>query len=291
MTEGYPVAFGGIGVWAAHHDIGIAQARQRFAQFAVLRAISTVGPLRRDLVFKGGNALDFVWQPNRSTLDLDFSFDSTRDAVITVESLRSDIQPGLRLTSGALGVLLALNGVRQQPPGDGKTFVTFQIRVGYALPDEARLLTRMRSGETSVNVIPVEISLNEPLCANVEVALDGSHRLRVSTVEDIVAEKLRALLQQPIRNRRRRQDLLDIAVLLQEGHLLDHERVAAFLLAKSNARGVGVSRSAFHHPEIASRAESDYAALKDTTRRRFVPFDDAMAIVLRFVDELPIPDE
>jgi hypothetical protein len=42
---------------------------------------------------------------------------------------------------------------------------------------------------------------------------DGKRSLRVSIPEDIVAEKLRAFLQQKetIRNRERPQDLLDIA--------------------------------------------------------------------------------
>lgn len=56
--------------------------------------------------------------------------------------------------------------------------------------------------------------------------LAGSLPLRVSTAEDIVAEKLRALLQQALRNRTRRQDLLDIAALLRAGVPLDPARVA-----------------------------------------------------------------
>lgn len=149
----------------------------------------------------------------------------------------------------------------------------------------------MANGEASPQSIPVEISLNEPQCDNTLFRIDDAHHLRIGTVEDIVAEKLRALLQQPIRNRGRRQDMLDISVLLAEGHVLNRERVAAFLLTKAAARSVPVSRSAFHDPEISRRAEVDYAALETTTRQRFIGFDQAIEIVLAFVDELPIPEQ
>jgi len=55
--------------------VGISEARQRFAQYAVLRAVASPARLSELLVFKGGDALDFVWSPNRSTIDLDFSAD------------------------------------------------------------------------------------------------------------------------------------------------------------------------------------------------------------------------
>ena len=55
--------------------MGMSEARQRFAQYAVLRAVASPARLSELLVFKGGDALDFVWSPNRSTIDLDFSAD------------------------------------------------------------------------------------------------------------------------------------------------------------------------------------------------------------------------
>ena len=55
--------------------MGMSEARRRFAQYAVLRAIASLARLSELLVFKGGDALDFGWSPNRSTIDLDFSAD------------------------------------------------------------------------------------------------------------------------------------------------------------------------------------------------------------------------
>lgn len=272
------------------NGIGLQEGRRRFAQYVVLCAISEVAIFRRLLVFKGGNALDFKWLPNRSTLDLDFSVDAGISTDhLDLDSLRSHLDQGLRAVSGPLGVALRVQRARANPRGADKTFVTYQFNIGYALSDENPLRIRMASGEPSSRVIAVEISLNEPQCDNTVFVLDDSRQLRIGTLEDIVAEKLRALLQQKIRGRERRQDLLDIAVVLLEGRELDSSRVGAFLLEKAAARSVPVSRAAFRDPEIAQRAAVDYAKLRADTRVRFVPFDEALSTVLAFVDELAIP--
>jgi hypothetical protein len=195
----------------------------------------------------------------------------------------------LATSTRALGVGLRVQRIEQQPPGPNKTFITYEARVGYALPDEPRLQAKIAAGEPVPTVIPIEISINEPICAAADVLIDGQRHLRVSTIEDILAEKLRALLQQKIRNRTRRQDLLDIAVLVPAHPEIDRTRVAQFLLEKASARDVPVSRTAFHEPALAERARQDYAALETTTRVTFVPFDEAVRIFLDFTDSLPIP--
>lgn len=291
MTTSYPRRFVGIAPWAAANNVTVDEARLRFAQFGVLCGLSSVRSLREALIFKGGNALDFVWHPNRSTVDLDFSLDPT-NALPTLdkELLKTLLERGLSIVMPRLGTVFAVHRVRQRPEGVDKTFVTFEARVGYALQDETRLQQRMDQGEASSNVIRLDISLNEPTCDARLVELDETHALRVATVEDIVAEKLRALLQQPIRKRERRQDLLDIAVILHAHPDLNRERIARFLLEKAAARTVPVSRSSFRHPEIERRAREGYAELATTTRVSFVVFEDAFASLVAFVDKLPIPE-
>jgi predicted nucleotidyltransferase component of viral defense system len=134
-------------------------------------------------------------------------------------------------------------------------------------------------------VVEVEVSMNDPIY-HCEVARHGARSLRVSTAEDIVAEKLRALLQQPGRNRRRRQDVLDIAVVLADGPELDLAVVREALLVKARARGIEPTPALFLAPEIRERASTDYGALNPTTRRRFIPFDEAWAAVLELVAAL-----
>jgi predicted nucleotidyltransferase component of viral defense system len=290
VTPTYPIAFDDMRSWAEAAGVPVNEARVRFAQFAVLQSIATVRPLREGLVFKGGNALDFLWQPNRSTVDLDFSVDHTSSlATPDAEAIRTLLERGIPAVNSSLRVMLVVQRVRQDPPGEDKHFITFQARIGYALPDQARLRQRMEQGEPSPQGIDLDISLNEPIGAARLIEMSPGLRLRVATIEDIIAEKLRALLQQPIRNRQRRQDLLDIAVILRENIPFDRSLVTRFLLEKAAARNVPVTRAAFRSHDVIDRASADYAALEGTTRVLFVPVGEALTLLHGLVDELEVP--
>lgn len=245
------------------------------------------------MVFKGGNALDFVLLPNRSTLDLDFTLDHTPAAPpILAADIERRFGFGCRLIAGRMGMALVVQRVRQNPPGPDRTFVTFAVSVGYALPDQQAVIERARRGGRIAQTIDVDVSINEPICASTYLSLGaGLGTIRISTLEEIVSEKLRALLQQPIRKRERPQDLLDISVVFRSGTPLDPVSVARFLLVKAAARNVPVSRVAFHEPEIARLTHEGYDDLRATTRTLFIPFEEALGILLRFVDTLPIPEE
>lgn len=163
--------------------------------------------------------------------------------------------------------------------------------IGYALGDEPRLRARIDRGEQSIHVVLVDISRNDPVYDSVVFEVDVGRPLRICTVKDIVSEKLRALLQQPARNRHRPQDLLDIAVLLESHPSLDRSRIKAILLQKSAPpRNVHVSREAFRHPGISQRAASGYAELEATTRYRFIPFSEACDVFYHFIEELALPE-
>ncbi len=292
----YPTSFGEIGAWARESGVPLSEARQRFAQYAILRGIASSASLRELLVFKGGNALDFIWSPNRSTRDLDFSVDMTRlQGQDFVEMELQNLLSSAFATSGPqLGIVMAVHRVKRQPPGKDKTFATYTARVGYALPDDQRNRTLLVAGRPSNQVVPIEISINEPIGADESIPLGGSTRfLRVSTLNDIVAEKLRAFLQQKrdIRNRNRPQDLLDIALLLQRNLPLSLGEISHFLLEKADARGVPVSKEAFREPELAARASYEYEELRNTVRVEFVSFDKAIEILYDLIERLDIPEK
>lgn len=291
----YPTAFAEVATWATENGVTVPEARRRFAQYAILNAIASSRSLRRFLVFKGGNALDFIWSPNRSTLDLDFSVDMTKlegQDIIEAELL-SLLSRALDLSGRELRITAAVHSVKRQPPGEGMTWVTYKAKIGYALLDDAKNRTRLEAGQPSTLVVPVEISINEPIGDDRSLTLSGEKSLRVSTPEDIVAEKLRAFLQQKgeIRNRQRPQDLLDIAYLLRRSQTLNLRDVSRFLLVKSKARNVPVSKAAFQDPELVERASYGYDDLKDTVRANFVPFEEALELLYGLVSQLEIPEE
>ena len=78
----------------------------------------------------------------------------------------------LDISGRGSGVALRVHSLRRQPPGEGKTFVTYTARIGYALPDEGRNRTRrLGAGQPSTNAVPVEVSINEPIGADADVAV------------------------------------------------------------------------------------------------------------------------
>jgi predicted nucleotidyltransferase component of viral defense system len=295
MKVSYPTSFDDIRPWAKANGVRAAESRLRFAQYGILRAISLSRDLSRRLVFKGGNALDFIWQPNRSTSDLDFSIDMSQGMAVIddEETLRRLFAGALTAAGRALNIAYGMQSSRWNPPREGHNFSTFEATVAYALPDQSPLIARIRSNQAISQVIAIDLSLNEVICAERSVDVSGTHLLRTCTIEDILAEKLRALLQQPIRNRNRAQDLLDIVVCLREAPpaAIDHERVGQFLLLKAAARGVPVSVAAFRDPDLITRTQQDYDSLRATARRVFIPFDDAYSALLEFVESLSIPAE
>jgi predicted nucleotidyltransferase component of viral defense system len=284
----YPTSLRGIEGWARSNGMTVAEAQFRFAQYGILQAVAGSRALSQVLAFKGGNALDFFWQPNRSTRDLDFS---SRDSTLTAEWLRVTLTPSLDLVSRSTGVLYRVQKMERQPPGPDRSFITFDGKIGYALPDDRRNRLLIQQGKVSKATVPFEVSLNEPICRIVEVDIASSNLLQVCQLEDIVAEKLRALLQQPLRNRHRPQDVLDICVVARENPGLDLDLTAEFLLEKAKARDVPVSRAAFHQEEIRRRASEGYSELRETTRNAFVEFEEAFASVLSLVDRLPLPHQ
>jgi len=285
LISRYPISYSTIAAWAAENGVPVSEARRRFAQYGILQSIAGSQILSSSLVFKGGNALDFIWQPNRSTIDLDFS---SRDPGLTVHRIQAFFEPSLQRVSAATGTLYRLQRLEQQPPGEGRSFITFNVSVGYALADDLRNQQRIGGGKPSLASIPVEISLNEPICAAEEIELGSANLLQVSTHEDIIAEKLRALLQQVPRNRTRPQDVLDIVVALNRGARLRPDVVADFLLRKAASRNIEVSMELFQAEELWSRAEQGYVELQSTARDLFVPFDDAKKTLLAFIGTLPL---
>lgn len=291
MILEFPSGVGVLDEWATRNGVSLLEARRRLAQGTLMSAIARDGRLSEHLVFKGGNALDFVWLPNRSTSDLDFSVPFRLGVnQFSEEGLTPTFLDVCEGASNLSDGYFKVNRIRQVPPGADRSFATLSVRIAYALSDEPRLEERLRSGGTGNQVLDLEISSNESICATELIQIAGSTlSFLTATVDDIVAEKLRAILQQKIRNRSRRQDVLDIAVIQTAGPGCDAKNVSRFLELKCNARGVPFSKHAFREPEIQHRARVGYEDLAKTTRRAFVPFDEAWGTVLALVDSLVIP--
>jgi predicted nucleotidyltransferase component of viral defense system len=291
MTPLYPNSLAELDPWRKQAGTTLDEARKRFAQFVVLECVAAATALRTALAFKGGNALRFVYGNPRSTLDLDFTADSTfpDDGPL----VRARLDAALGHAHRRFGVKMKCQKVSRNPKRKDATFPTFQTTVGYQFPGDRYFPDFETSGRTVTTVVELEISLNDLVCEAREVLLPPhSANLRVCSLEDILAEKLRALLQQPLRNRTRPQDVFDIArVLRHQGDVLDYDKIADYFVRKSRARGIAPCKSAFDEAEVRERASTGYDALADETTEEIIPFPEAWGAVVRLVGRLGIPAE
>lgn len=288
MESLYPTSPEEIDPWRRRHEVPAEEARKRFMQYVVLESIAADHSLAGSIVFKGGNALRFIYGNRRSTLDLDFT---ARGAFPDDDQrIRTQLDNALRFAFTRFRVKAKCQRVRRNPRDLTKTTPTYDISVGYLLPTD-RQYQNFDELKSVVTTVDVEISINEVVCEAVARSLHpGGPVLYVCSLEDILAEKLRALLQQPIRKRSRPQDVFDIASMIhQAGSGPDIARISGFLINKAAARDIQARKGSFDDA-VRSLAVVDYEAQIDPKTPGYIPFDEAWSQVLKFVSKLEIPD-
>jgi predicted nucleotidyltransferase component of viral defense system len=253
-------------------------------QFVILDSFS-YADLARSLAFKGGNALRFGYRYPRSTIDLDFTAHNLDDNAVT---LRNIIDAAVRERSSEFGLKCKVTSIHRNPASLTRTLPTYTVKIGYSFPADRHFAEFLDSPRPTPNVVPVEISFNDVVCETVIVDFGdhGGTRIELCTLNDIVAEKLRAILQQVIRNRNRPQDVYDIARILSlDNDKLDLSRVKLFLIEKCSARDIVFCEEAFGEA-ARSRAEYGYGELRKDLGDQFIPFEDAWAAVRLLVRKL-----
>jgi len=270
------------------------------AMRAVLAAFAHDVRLFEGYALKGGSALQRVYQTPRASADLDFSSRerlaspgaplSPADAQALLDAFVQQLNAALDAVKAAYGFrILHVQSAHVLPSGQAgrseRSHPAFVVKVGYA----SRPATLPLSAK-----VTLDISLYETVCG-VTVEDVGGVPVQVSALNDIVAEKLRALLQQVTRNRNRPGDVYDLWFLITKARpLLSTEKVGAFLAIKcaGHEHLDPVTRAHFNHPEIRERAHRGYGEIQ----RRLIgkatlpPFDTAFAAVLTFVDTLGLSD-
>ncbi len=283
----YPISLAGIDAWRRRHDVTREEARKRFVQFVILESIADA-PWSQQLAFKGGNALRFVHNNPRGTVDLDFT--AFRAFPDDAEQIRDRLNGAVEVGGRRFGLKAKCQSIHRRPPGTDKIMPTYDVGIGYAFRDDRHYadFQNVRSVSTAVRL---EISINDEICDTSRWQLGDQQwvTLTVCALEDILAEKLRALLQQPKRNRHRRQDVYDIANMVRRhGTIIDRAKIGKYLLRKARARNIDARRSVFDE-RIKDMAAYDYATLFDAQSPDFIPFEDAWKEILQLVSELDIP--
>ena len=240
--------------------------RDRQVTEIVLTAIGLAPSLNTSLVLKGGAVMALAFKSNRVTGDVDFSSiaEPAEFAEKAVAEL-NDLLPRAAINLGYLNLVCRVQTVKKMPRPlnfEEHEFPALLLRIGSALRG-TKEEPRLAEGKAS-RVLDIEISFRDQVYAFQELNLTGAGvAVRAFTIHEIIAEKMRALLQQPIRNRNRRQDVYDIAYLI-DGHGLsdaDKQTILNTLVEKCRTRGITVLQTSIDDPEVKRRAEADWNTL------------------------------
>jgi predicted nucleotidyltransferase component of viral defense system len=265
---------------------------ERQATEIILNAIGLAPPLSNTVMLKGGILMGVVHHSPRQTADLDFTT-TLEPEIEVIDTIRNALNESLPRASANLGypdIACKVQSITRRPTAKNfasASFPSLEITVAYAhrnSPQHRHLV----SGNCT-DVVSLDLSFNEYIY-DVEVVRLGPEgaRLQVYSLLDLIAEKLRALLQQTIRNRNRRQDVYDIALLSRKYNLNSNEKkhlLEAFR-GKCRAREIEPDPQSLKDPELVKRARAEWETLA-IELGELPPFDECFAVVEQLYESLP----
>jgi len=269
--------------------------RDRRVTEIVLTAIGLAPTLKDALVLKGGTLMALAFDSRRLTADVDFTalLGPAGFEQPLVEELNA-LLPKAAIQLGHLDLVCRVQSVKKMPRPQNfadHDFPALLVRIGSALrgtPEERRLDAGM-----ATRVLDVEISFRDQVYTAQTLQLsDAGVAVRAFTLHELIAEKFRALLQQPIRNRYRRQDVYDIAYLIDAHPMADDDRKVIYdtLIEKCATRDIHPDRQSLEADEVVRRAQSDWDTLALEVPD-LLPFDARFAIVADLYRSLPWSSE
>lgn len=256
----------------------------------ILDAIASTAKLRVDMVMKGGVLMDILYNTSRFTTDLDFSttrhFRDFRGGLV---EFLSTLSQAIQVSANRLdyGVLCRIQSHRVQP-GEVGNYQTLRINVGYALAGNDNAVLRLRQGR-STGVVGIDYSFNELIGEIGLLIIDDVHKVQVYGELTLVAEKLRAILQQEVRRTHRRQDIYDIHYLLSHRGFPPEKKslLLAELISKAQSRDLKIDQKSMRSDRVIERSRSEYGSLKDEIDGDLPDFDRAYGVVRDFYESLP----
>ena len=278
-----------IAVWVANEN-DPNRRTYKAAVHIVLAAIASNPEINSQMVMKGGILLAIRYKSSRYTRDVDFStrgkfqeFD--RDRFLTA------LEQALVTASEEMdyGLACAIQSMEVRPSNPQASFPTLKLRVGYAYKDDVSAYKRLRAKQSS-DVVDIDYSFNEAMQRIDIIQLGDGKTLSAYSFSDLVAEKLRAILQQEVRARYRRQDVYDIYLLIKSSGGFDPEELSTILkafLASAGSRELVVGQFSLRKQEIRDRSMKEYHQLKAEIEGELPDFDTAYDAVRELYESLP----
>lgn len=266
----------------------------------ILTAIALDSNLAERMVMKGGILMGLLYKNRRYTQDIDFStsrlFDLSDDA--NKQFFIDAFDEALNVASVELmyGIKCKVQSFRVEP-NKNSTFPGVKMTIGYANTQNNSLMNRLDRKE-SPHTVPIDYSFNEPLGEIQELIIndDSVETIKVYSLESLLAEKFRAILQQSVRKRSRRQDIYDIYHLMNEGYVCNNSQEKEVVLAILKQKSVGknidhlLHKNGLDHEATKIMAKKDYALIKDETEGDLPDFDKAYEIINGYFKSLPWTD-
>ncbi len=262
----------------------------RMAIHLVLRAIARSDQLAPVMIMKGGILLAIRYRTGRFTTDVDFSTPrrlSDVEVPALLQQMRECLAPVSAENEYELAIALQTHALKP-PSRPGVTFPTLQMKIGYARKREANQMARLRQ-RAAARTVQIDYSFNEWASEVETMSLDGG-LLAVYPLADLVAEKLRSVLQQPTRQRARFQDIYDLHLLLLVHPFSAEDRAAILRKLRESAVGrlSAVTRDAMRDPEVIRWSRQDYnVALAPLIASAPPEFEVAYGTVSAFYESLP----
>lgn len=277
--------------WIDKPEIAEKERNHRKAVHILLYAIATSDMLNSQMLMKGGTLLAIRYASSRYTTDLDFSTTIQLTEDYQVE-FREELENQLSKATEKLeyGMACKVQSLKIKPRlSPDVTWPSFQIKVGYAYKHERNEFRRLNKGNASATV-KIDYSFNEPIHSYNSLSIHEDLSILVYSSEELVAEKLRALLQQKVRKRNRRQDIYDLFYLLTKTDYcseLDKGLVLRTLIVKSTSRELKVTIESLSDPDIIKRSQAQYHLLEKEVEGSLPPFKMAYEVVNDFYRSLP----
>lgn len=281
--------------WVQEAPRGTQARRRREVTEIILNTIATSSELQNTCHLKGGTLMGLLYGSPRFTADIDLT--STAAPVeSSIKEFIETLDASMTYTARALvytDYMLRVHSYKEKPRphsfSDGSTWPALKIKINYADRQNRGQLAAFEAGK-AVETITIDVSFNEPVTHIEILELDDGNELYAYGLIEVLAEKYRALIQQPIRNRGRRQDVYDIAHILGQDDisLVDKGLLKATIIAKSIGREVegAITQQALANPEVAAKAKADWMSLEDELE--VLPdFDSLFEQVRLFYESLP----
>lgn len=262
----------------------------REAVHLVLTAISASTALRSTMVMKGGMLMAIRYNSTRFTKDADFS--TLEKYVPGAENqLLVELDQQLEIANDHLSydTMCRRQKTEIRPARPDANFPTLSLSIGYGQRSKPADRAKLKNGQAST-VVQIDYSYNEAVYDVEILEIVEGKGLHAYSFLNLIAEKMRSLLQQPIRRRTRRQDVYDLNLLIDvEKSMTEDERLnlLRYFNASCKAREIIPNQQSFRDPKVQSMASEGYQDLAPEITGELPSFDVAYKKLQTFYENLP----